>query len=123
MARGIRHIKKDDALGTIHIVTTSKVPGYKTEEVKGLVWASSVRAKFFLQDLKAMVRIFFGGEVKEYYDLLNEARREILWKLNHNAKELGANAVVNVRLVATQIVPGTVEILAYGTAVRVSRKK
>ncbi len=122
MARKEKFVRREGAFGTIHIVTTPEVPGYKTKEVKGLVWASSVRAKFFLQDLKAMIRIFFGGEVREYYDLLNEARREILWKLNNNAKALDANAVVNVRLVATQIVPGTVEILAYGTAVKVIKE-
>jgi len=122
MAKKEKFVKKSGSFGTIHIVTTPKVPGYKIKEVRGFVWASSVRAKFFLQDLKAMVRIFLGGEINEYYDLLNEARREILYKLNHNAKAMDANAVISVKLLATQIVPGTVEILAYGTAVKVEKK-
>jgi len=88
MAKKEKFVKKSGSFGTIHIVTTPKVPGYKIKEVRGFVWASSVRAKFFLQDLKAM----------------------------------DANAVISVKLLATQIVPGTVEILAYGTAVKVEKK-
>jgi uncharacterized protein YbjQ (UPF0145 family) len=107
----------------VHIVTTSTVPGYENAEVKGLVWASSVRAKFILQDLVAMLRIIKGGEVHEYWELMNEARHDILQKLNKNAVELGANAIVSVKLVTSQVVPGTVEILAYGTAVVLKKKK
>lgn len=101
----------------VHIVTTSFVPGYKVTKVKGLVWASTVRAKFILKDLIAMIRMILGGEVKEYTQLLNEARHSILRQLNENAKQLGANGIINVKISTSQVVPGTIEILAYGTAV------
>ncbi|MEW6294783.1 MAG: heavy metal-binding domain-containing protein [Candidatus Diapherotrites archaeon] len=106
----------------VHIVSTPFVPRHKITEVKGLVWASTVRSKFFLDDLKAWARMLAGGEVKEYRELLNEARRDILKKLNDNAKELNANAVISVVLNTAPIVPGTVEILAYGTAVIFERE-
>lgn len=106
----------------IHIVTTEYVPGYKIKEVKGLVWASSVRAKSILKDLIAMARITYGGEVHEYWELINEARHEILIKLNRNAKEIGANAIVDINLVTSQVVPGTIEIMAYGTAVLIEKE-
>ena len=107
----------------IHIVTTPFVTGYKIKCVKGLVWASSVRAKFILKDLIAMVRIIIGGEVKEYWELLNEARADIIKKLNENAAAMGANAVINVKFTTSQIMPGTIEILAYGTAVEIVPEK
>ena len=106
----------------VQIVSLDNVPGYRTVEIKGLVWASSVRAKFILSDLIAMGRILLGGEIHEYRDLMNETRHEILQRLNKNTKEMGANAVLNVRMVSSQIVPGTVEILAYGTAAIIEKE-
>ena len=101
----------------VHIVTTDFVPGYRVTKAKGLVWASSVRAKFILQDILAMGRVIMGGEVKEYTQLLNETRHIIFLQLNENAKQLGANGIINVKIATSQVVPGTIEILAYGTAV------
>lgn len=115
--------QEKDSSALIPIVTTSVIQGFEIKEVKGMVWASSVRAKSFLQDLKALFRVFLGGEVKEYTSLLNDTRRDILLRLNTNAKKMGANAVVDVDMVSTQVVPGTVEILAYGTAVVVEETK
>ena len=101
----------------IPIVSTENIPGYRLKEFKGLVWASSVRSKFFLQDISALFRMLLGGEIPEYMELTNEARQEVLDRLNENAKKLGANAVVAVELLSVPIVPGAIEILAYGTAV------
>lgn len=106
----------------IQIVTAPYIEGYKIKEVKGLVWASSVRAKSIFKDIVAAFRVMAGGEVKEYWELLNEGRHEILKRLNKNTIEMGANAVVNVKLVTSQIVPGTIEILAYGTAVVIEKE-
>lgn len=115
-------VKTSEEQKGVHIVTTEYVPGYRIIEVRGLVWASSVRAKSIFKDIIAMFRIMYGGEVPEYWELINEARHEILAKLNRNAKELGANAIVDVNFITSQVVPGTIEIMAYGTAVKVEKE-
>ncbi len=107
----------------IHIVTSNFIPGFKVKEVKGLVWASSVRSKFFLEDLKAHIRMFLGGEVNEYTNLLNEGRWEIMNKLNSNAKKMNANAVIDMKMATSQLIGSTVEMLAYGTAVVIEKEK
>ena len=107
----------------IPIITTDFIPGYEIEEVKGLVWASSVKAKSIFKDIIAMFRVMWGGDVNEYWELINESRHEILEKINVNAKEMDANAVIKIRLTTAQIVPGTVEIMAYGTAVTIKQIK
>jgi len=38
------------------------------------------------------------------------------------AEELGANAIVNVRYMTSQIMQNAAEILAYGTAVTIQKK-
>lgn len=111
----------EKAVKGIPIVTASSIAGHSVIETKGLVWASTVRAKSIIKDLAATARVIAGGEVTEYLELVNEARHDIIAKLNRNAAVLGANAITDVRFATAQIVPGTVEILAYGTAV-VARK-
>jgi uncharacterized protein YbjQ (UPF0145 family) len=107
----------------IHVVTTDYVPGYETTDVKGLVWGTTVRAKFVGKDILASLRVLVGGEVREYSDMINEARRYVIERMVDNARALGANAVVNMRMGSTgHTLPGTMEIFAYGTAVSVTKK-
>ena len=102
----------------VHVVTTSDLPGHKITEVKGLVWGTSVRARFIGKDIIAILRVFVGGEIPEYTEMINHARLDVIKRLVKNAHGLGANAVVGTHIGSTaQIVPGTVEIFAYGTAV------
>jgi len=46
-------------------------------------------------------------------------RAEAYSELINHAQSLGANAVIAVRYDATEIMPGTTEVLAYGSAVLV----
>ncbi len=108
----------------MHFVTTETIAGYEIEEVKGFVWATSVRSKFIGKDIIAVLRIFVGGEIPEYTDMINKAKREVISKILKNAKALGANAVVGARFsTPSQVVPGAVEVSCYGTAVKVKKKK
>ncbi|RLG21605.1 hypothetical protein DRN74_01745 [Candidatus Micrarchaeota archaeon] len=108
----------------IHVVSTAEVPGYEIIDIKGLVWGTTVRAKFLGKDLLAIFRSLVGGEIKEYTDMVNIARRQAIERMVANAKALGANAVVNVHIGSTsQVLPGTVELFAYGTAVVIRPKK
>lgn len=59
-----------------------------------------------------------GGELSEYTKLQADARSEALRRLEQQAVELGADAVVSVRFVSATIAQGAAEILAYGTAVK-----
>lgn len=108
----------------VQVVTTDFVPGYEIKDVKGLVWGTTVRAKFIGKDIIALFRVILGGEVKEYTDMINEARLESIKRMVSNAKKLGADAIVSMRIdSASQIVPGAVELFAYGTAVTLKKKK
>ena len=58
-----------------------------------------------------------GGEVREYTKLLAEAREQCLDRLREEAKARGANAIVGIRMVSSEIASGAAELLVYGTAV------
>ncbi len=99
------------------ISTTDSIPGYKTVEYKGLVWSSSARSKHIGSDFAALGTSLFGGEITQYKKLLNEGRNDMVQGIVKNAELIGANAVVGVRFGTTQIMPATLDIFAYGTAV------
>ncbi|MCJ7450145.1 MAG: YbjQ family protein [Candidatus Nanohaloarchaeota archaeon QJJ-9] len=97
---------------------TEKIEGEKIVEDLGLVKGNTVRAKNVGNDIIQGIRNFFGGELKGYSDLMTEAREEALERMEEQAKDKGADAVVNVRFVTSQVANGGSEILAYGTAVK-----
>jgi len=90
----------------------------ETVEVLGLVKGNTVRAKWFGKDLVAGLRNLVGGELKEYTEMLTEAREEALNRMILDAEALDADAVVNVRFMTSQITQRAAELLAYGTAVK-----
>ncbi|MFH0836184.1 MAG: YbjQ family protein [Candidatus Micrarchaeota archaeon] len=103
------------------VVTTDEVPGFKITRQIGVVWASSSRSKSILTDFAEVVRSIFGGELHSYKRMLNHARLDVLTQLSDEAAKKGANAVVGIRFGSTQILPATVDIFAYGTAVVVKK--
>jgi uncharacterized protein YbjQ (UPF0145 family) len=108
----------------IHVITTDQIPGYLVTEVKGLVWGTTVRSKFLGNEIIALLKVMMGGEVKEYTDMVNEARRYVITRMVDNARALGANAIIGTRIgSSTQTVPGATEVFAYGTAVVIEREK
>lgn len=62
------------------------------------------------------LRTLARGEVKEYSDLYNDIRHLALHRLEQEAAQLGANAVVDVRTELMPFMPGVVELVMTGTA-------
>lgn len=65
----------------------------------------------------AGLRNIVGGEVKEYTEMLAEARDIALKGMIQNAKEMGANGVIGIRFMTSSVAAGAAEVFAYGTAV------
>ncbi len=99
------------------VVNTETIPGMRIVEMKGLVQGNTVRAKHVGRDIAAGFKNLVGGELKGYTELLTEARREALERMLAQARQLGANAVVNVRFSTSAVSAGAAEMYAYGTAV------
>ncbi|MBW2659482.1 MAG: YbjQ family protein [Deltaproteobacteria bacterium] len=100
------------------ITNIENVPGKEIVEHFGIVQGSTVRAKHIGRDIMAGLKNLVGGELKGYTELLNEARRESLARMQQQAEAMGANAVVNVRFATSSVAQGASELFAYGTAVR-----
>ena len=99
-------------------VTTDFVPGREISEAVGVVRGSTIRAKHVGKDIMAGLRMLVGGEVKEYTEMLTEARTESMRRMEAQAEKMGADAVINLRYMTSQVMSGAAEMLAYGTAVK-----
>jgi uncharacterized protein YbjQ (UPF0145 family) len=98
--------------------TTFEVPGKTVSENLGIVTGNTIRAKHLGKDIVAGLRQLVGGELKEYTEMLTEARAEALKRMKHNGKAVKADAIIGVRLTTSSIMGGSAEIVAYGTAVK-----
>ncbi len=101
------------------ITNIEEIPGRRIVEHYGLVSGSTVRAKHVGKDIMASLKNIVGGELKGYTELLEDARKQAMERMVAQAKELGANAVVNVRFNTSSIAQGASELYIYGTAVKV----
>lgn len=99
------------------LVNTDYISG-KELETLGIVKGSIVQTKNFGKDFMAGIKNLVGGEVKEYTDMLNQARQIAVKRMVDEATEMGADAVVNVRYASSSLMQGAAEVIAYGTAVK-----
>ena len=103
----------------ILLSNTDRIEGHEIVETLGLVWGTTTRARHLGRDITAAIRNIFGGEIKEYTNLLDESRKIALDRMVEKARSMGADAVVNIRFSTSMIMQGVAEIVAYGTAVEI----
>ena len=101
--------------------TTFELPGYTVEQTLGLSWGLIVRSVGLTKGLTGTVRSLKAGEVKEFTEVVDRARHTALERLVDHAQQLGGNAVLGVRFDSSDLGNGLAEIVAYGTAARVTR--
>lgn len=84
-----------------------------------LVRGSVVISVDYFKRMLAGLRAFFGGEMQAYETLLDRARREAVLRMKESCPE--AVQIINLRIETSSIYRGaqsvgSVEVLAYGTA-------
>jgi len=102
----------------MELVTTETVPGRDVQESLGIARGNTVKARNVGRDITQSIRNITGGELKAYSELLTDARDEAISRMEADARSMGADAIVNVRLESSEIANGGSEVIAYGTAVR-----
>ena len=76
-----------------------------------------VRSRGIGGNFMASLRSIVGGEIPEYTQMLEEARRHAIDRMTANAAAMGANGVVMMRFDSGELAETMSEIVAYGTAV------
>jgi len=91
-----------------------------------MVCGSVVVSVDYFKAFLAGFRNLIGGRVRTYETLLDRGRREAILRMKAAAQRSGCNAVVCLRLESTNLASGSnkktvgVEVMAYGTAVRLA---
>ncbi|MFJ7977644.1 YbjQ family protein [Peribacillus sp. JNUCC 23] len=104
------------------IVTTENIANYKVTEIIGPVFGLTVRARGLGKDIVASLKGLVGGEISQYTEMLEDARKQAMDRMVENAKVMGANAIIMMRFDSGEIGQNMSEIVAYGTAVIAERE-
>ena len=104
------------------ISTMNDLPGYDVTEVLGEVTGLTVRSRHIGSQLGAGFKSIVGGELKGLSKQLVQTREEAMDRLVEEATSRGADAILAMRFDANEIGQGYQEVVAYGTAVKISRR-
>jgi uncharacterized protein YbjQ (UPF0145 family) len=104
------------------VATTENVSGHRVSETLGQVFGVVVRSRGLGGNIAAGLRSIVGGEIKEYTALVEETRRQAIDRLVQNATLMGADAVTMMRFDSGAIGDTMNEVVAYGTAVKLTRE-
>lgn len=103
------------------ITTSIDLNGYRITKNLGVVRGITVRSRSLLGNVAGGLQSLFGGTISIYVDLCEKTREEAFQLMMQHASERGANAIINMRYDANEVMNGITEVLAYGTAVQVEK--
>ena len=99
------------------LVNTDYISG-KELEMLGLVKGSTIQSKNIGKDISQALKTLVGGELKEYNEMMNDARALATKRMVAEAEALGADTIVCVRYCSASIMQNAAEVMVYGTAVK-----
>jgi len=119
-------IEREERFRTRPAVSTKQPNGPGPIRSASLAVGSVVVSVDHFKRFLSGFRMIFGGEIRSYSSLIDRARREAVLRMKES--EPDADAYLNTRLETSTISStagnegmGTIEVLAYGTAVHYDR--
>jgi uncharacterized protein YbjQ (UPF0145 family) len=115
--------KREEELGPVMIFAARFPPDPERPRESRLVSGQVVISVDYFKAFVAGLRSLVGGRVTSYEGLLDRARREAILRMKQDALDLAPCKIFNVKIETASISKGagnalgTVEALAYGTAV------
>ncbi len=103
------------------ITTSNALEGFKITQQLGLVRGITVRSRSILGNFAGGFMTIFGGKSQIYTELCEKAREEAYQLMLEHGRQMGCNAIINMRYDANEVMSGLTEVLAYGTAVVVEK--
>ena len=105
------------------IVTTgNEVEAGKITQYLGVVRGIVVRSPSIGQGIMGGLKSIVGGNIEEFAQVCEAARTEAFNRMVQHAHEIGADAIIGMRYDATEFSQSATEVLAYGTAVKLTNK-
>ena len=101
------------------ITSSNQLEGYRITKHLGIVRGITVRSRSLIGNIAGGLQTLLGGTISVYVDLCEKTRLEAYQNMIEHANEKGANAIINMRYDANDVMNGVTEVLCYGTAVQV----
>lgn len=124
LSNGILALYTITFLGGIYMIitTTGSVEGRTIASYEGIVFGEVISGINFLKDLGAGMRNFFGGRSQGYEDEILQARENALDEMTDRAMQMGADAVVGVKMDYETLGAdnGMIMVTCSGTAVKLN---
>ena len=120
-------IKRESQLRSIPVIASKILPDEFLPCQTTLVSGSVVISVDYFKKFVAGLRSIVGGRIASYESLIDRARREAVLRMKQEAKRLNADYVFNIKMETSSISKGrensigSVEVLAYGTAVMIEK--
>ncbi|NMA95879.1 MAG: YbjQ family protein [Clostridiales bacterium] len=99
------------------LVNTDYITGKELEMIS-IVKGSTIQTKHLGKDISQAFKHLVGGELREYNEMMNDARALATKRMVEEAESLNADAVVNIRYASSTVMSGAAEVIVYGTAVK-----
>jgi len=114
--------EREEQLRHVVVLTERFPPPGMLDVETGMVCGNVVISVDYFKTVVSGLRNLVGGNLTAYESLLDRARREAILRMQQQATELGANTIINMKFETSRISGnagngiGSVEVLAYGTA-------
>ncbi len=115
--------QRESELNRIPAIASKILPDeFESCETK-LVAGNVVISVDYFKKFVAGLRVIIGGRVTTFESLIDRARREAVLRMKEEAAQVGASHVFNIKMETSSISKGqkdsigSVEVLAYGTAI------
>nr|WP_029278398.1 MULTISPECIES: putative heavy metal-binding protein [Carnobacterium] len=105
------------------VTTTTSIEGYEISAYEGIVFGEVISGINLFKDMGAGLRNMFGGRSQGYENELLEARSKALEEMEVRAVELGADAIVGVKMDYETLGAdnGMIMVTCSGTAVKIKK--
>jgi len=90
---------------------------YRTVKNLGIIRGITARSRSVVGNMVGGLQTLFGGNITAYTELCEHARAEAFDLMVKHAEQVGANASIDIRYDANEVMDGVTEVRAYGTAV------
>ncbi len=114
-------MQREHAMQELIMVSSRELPPLPGTDNQLVCGSVVVSVDYFKRTLAAL-RNLFGGRMSAYETLLERARREARLRMAEQAQGMGARMICNIKLETSSLYKGrqqsigSVEVLAYGTA-------
>lgn len=102
------------------VTTTPTVEGHTITRYVTIVSGEVILGANLFRDISAGIRNLVGGRTKAYEEAMREARHNALQEMVQEAQQVGANAIVGIKIDYETVGQGMLMVTASGTAVTIS---